>query len=435
LFYASKKLYNLRETTNSKINKTMKGKIKYYNAEESWGKLGVEASLKDIYFNKSNISPELMTLLEFDKFKDEPISFDIAESTRRKGEKEAVNINIDFETRRIGTIHSFDSEKGFGKIEDFHSKEKIFFHYSGIKKAYAGKYERVEVEDPVIFTIGSNEKGPCCIDIVKIDYRSHIEAFAIFDDLKHSLIGLKGMAEAETWDYIKKPTRGVPVLSSFINQSCLRLQRQKKIVKGKSSKDKTEYCYFNTGLVTPQQDEIFAYFIKNPKYYKLEGWGLQAPEWKFIEFNTDQSVYRRYFSELPEIATYFSEAEVTDLIFDTRVPIIPDKEHLLKRKSRIESERIKSLDDEAFIEEIKDAIELAKKRIKRNYKTAIPHFYDNRIQFLIPLCFRSNKAEAVAALVVNKNENIHEAHTILSLDQAYNNARLLAKPDREWLNP
>ena len=87
------------------------------------------------------------------------------------------------------------------------------------------------------------------------------------------------------------------------------------------------------------------------------------------------------------------------------------------------------------IEEIKDAIELAKKRIKRNYKTAIPHFYDNRIQFLLPLCFRSNKAEAVAALVVNKNENIHEAHTILSLDQAYNNARLLAKPDREWLNP
>ena len=34
-----------------------------------------------------------------------------------------------------------------------------------------------------------------------------------------------------------------------------------------------------------------------------------------------------------------------------------------------------------------------------------------------------------------KDENIYEAHTILTLDQAYNNARLLAKPDREWLNP
>lgn len=78
---------------------------------------------------------------------------------------------------------------------------------------------------------------------------------------------------------------------------------------------------------------------------------------------------------------------------------------------------------------------MAIKRIKRNYKTAIPHFYDGKIQFLLPLCFRANKSEALGALVVNKNENIYEAHTILSLDQAYNNARLLAKPDREWLNP
>ena len=162
---------------------------------------------------------------------------------------------------------------------------------------------------------------------------------------------------------------------------------------------------------------------------------MQIPEWDFIEFNTDQSVYRRYFAEVPEIATYFSEAEVADLIFDTRVPVIPDKVHLLKRKNRIESEKIRNLDDDAFVDEISYAIELARKRINRNYKTAIPHFYDNRIQFLLPLCFRSNKAEAVVALVVNKNENIHEAHTILSLDQAYNNARLLAKPDREWLNP
>ena len=88
-----------------------------------------------------------------------------------------------------------------------------------------------------------------------------------------------------------------------------------------------------------------------------------------------------------------------------------------------------------ILQEIKDSIELAVKRIKRNYKTAIPHFYDGKIQFLLPLCFRANKAEALGALVVNKNENIYEAHTILSLDQAYNNARLLAKPDREWLNP
>lgn len=38
-------------------------------------------------------------------------------------------------------------------------------------------------------------------------------------------------------------------------------------------------------------------------------------------------------------------------------------------------------------------------------------------------------------MVINKTEQIYEVATILTLDQAYNNARLLAKPDREWLNP
>lgn len=413
----------------------MNGQIKFYKPLEFWGKLSVDGQTKDLYFNYQNVQGELKTLFEFDKFKDEPITFDISESSKRAGEKEAINIKLDLTKRQVGHIFSFDQERGIGSIQEFNSKEKIFFHYSGIRKAFADKYERVEIGEPVVYTIGSNDRGKCAIDILKIDDRYHIEEFANFTNLKQSLLDLKALAETENWDYLKKPTRGVPVLFSYLNQTCIRLVKQDKVVRGKSTKDKMEYAYFNTGLVTPQQDEIFAYFIKNPNYSLLTGWGVQSAEWNFIEFNTEQSVYRRYFIEVPEIATYFSEAEVADLIFDTRVPIIPDKEHLLKRKTRIESERIRNLDDEAFIEEIKDAIELAKKRIKRNYKTAIPHFYDNRIQFLLPLCFRSNKAEAVAALVVNKNENIHEAHTILSLDQAYNNARLLAKPDREWLNP
>lgn len=52
----------------------------------------------------------------------------------------------------------------------------------------------------------------------------------------------------------------------------------------------------------------------------------------------------------------------------------------------------------------------------------------------MPLCLVS-KSEADLALVVNKEEYVYKAHTVLTLDQAYNNARLLAKPDREWLNP
>ena len=88
-----------------------------------------------------------------------------------------------------------------------------------------------------------------------------------------------------------------------------------------------------------------------------------------------------------------------------------------------------------FRDAINDSIDLAYRRIKRNYKTAIPQFYSHEIQFLVPLYSRKDRANALAAMVIRKNESIYEISTILTLDQAYNNARLLAKPDREWLNP
>ena len=93
------------------------------------------------------------------------------------------------------------------------------------------------------------------------------------------------------------------------------------------------------------------------------------------------------------------------------------------------------MEESDFHSAIKDSIDIAYKMLKRNYKTAIPQFYSNEIQFLIPLYSRKNRSKVLAAMVVRKNEKIFEISTILTVDQAYNNARLLAKPDREWLNP
>ncbi len=413
------------------------GKIKFYKPEEYWGMIEVQSQTKNVYFNLQSVKEEFKTLVELALFKDEPITFDMVDSTRKKGEKEARNINLDFSQRKVGYIREYDKERGHGKIEDVQTKQKIFFHFSAFRKDewYKDKFQSIEVDEPVVFSVGSNDKGKVATDIVKIDKRMFIEKFAFFRDLNKSLTELKELAEPENWDYIRNPKKGIPVLRSYVNQTCKRIIFQKKTVKSKSSKDGKEYCTLNTGLVTPQQDEIFAYFVKNPHFKNIETWGFQQPEWDFLEFGTDQSVYHRYTESIPETATYFSEAEITDLILDTRIRIVPDRDHLIKRKNRVDSDKLKNLDDDSFIDEIKEAIELAKKRIKRNYKTAIPHFYDNKIQFLIPLCMKAKKSEAIAALVVNKNENIYEAHTILSLDQAYNNARLLAKPDREWLNP
>ena len=82
-----------------------------------------------------------------------------------------------------------------------------------------------------------------------------------------------------------------------------------------------------------------------------------------------------------------------------------------------------------------------KKRVYRNYKTAVPQYYRERggsggVQLLLPICLE-NPARADLALVVAKNEvgNAYRGSTVLTLDMAYNNARLLARPDTEWLQP
>ncbi len=414
---------------------TSKGKISFIRKSEFWGK--IESDEQKIYFNFKDVHKEAKHILLMNKLEDEPLTFEIAESERKKGELQAININLDKSIRRTGYIKEF-SDWGGGHIIDSDTDKEIFFHLGSFKKepGKEDKFIRIEIDEPVIFSIDNNDKGEIASDIIIVDNRYPLEYFAVFKDFKKALKDLSDKAEEEkNWDYIKQPKGNMPILFSYINQTFKQIRTQNKIKYGKSTKDGKEYAYFNTGLVTPKQDEIYGYFVKNNSFTQLEGWGVPTPEWFFLEFETENSNYRRYFSEDAEIATYFTEAQITDLILDTSIKIIPDKEHLVKRKSRIESEVIKNLDDDAFIEAIKESIELAIKRIKRNYKTAIPHYYDGSIQFLLPLCFKANKALALGALVVNRNENIYEAHTILSLDQALNNARLLAKPDREWLNP
>ncbi|KPB12357.1 hypothetical protein AC518_4171 [Pseudomonas syringae pv. syringae] len=39
------------------------------------------------------------------------------------------------------------------------------------------------------------------------------------------------------------------------------------------------------------------------------------------------------------------------------------------------------------------------------------------------------------ALVIEDHNSFYRAATCLMLDWAYSNARLLAKPDKEWLQP
>lgn len=71
-----------------------------------------------------------------------------------------------------------------------------------------------------------------------------------------------------------------------------------------------------------------------------------------------------------------------------------------------------------------------KSQHKENY---VPQYYEGKIQLLLPLCLMSDDKPDVA-IAVTKKDNSYQGHTCITLDMAYNNARLIAKPESNWLS-
>ena len=86
---------------------------------------------------------------------------------------------------------------------------------------------------------------------------------------------------------------------------------------------------------------------------------------------------------------------------------------------------------------LEDAVDTARRRVRWNYKAAIPSYYprDNAMSFLLPLCLlRDNEADAALVVQLTPSGN-YQGQTILTMRQAYQNARLICRPDSDWLTP
>lgn len=80
------------------------------------------------------------------------------------------------------------------------------------------------------------------------------------------------------------------------------------------------------------------------------------------------------------------------------------------------------------------ALDMMKKKVSANYRIAIPQYYNKTIQLLLPLCLLDQEIPDTA-LVVSKDPSgtFYQGHTCLTLEMAYSNARLIAKPESNWL--
>lgn len=196
-----------------------------------------------------------------------------------------------------------------------------------------------------------------------------------------------------------------------------------------------EWITFNTGLQNFHGADLLATF---QRYAQRDGMPLRvAPDWVFKGcYPPSDRHYRDHFGmQVPEIAWYSKDSR--DFVFDTQYQLERDVfDHLFERAK--ERAGLPTASDEVVRNYLRGSLENLVPKIRRNYKLAIPIWYveERRMQLLLPFASASNANDVSCFLVDRRDATAsYQLKTIYDLDHAYFAARLITRPDREWLNP
>jgi hypothetical protein len=254
------------------------------------------------------------------------------------------------------------------------------------------------------------------------DLPDSLHEFALIPHFDEQIDHLADLAESENWDYQNVPSaEPKPILHNYVKYTYKRIAQEKKIA---VTKDEKHACW-NTGVVTSHQEPIYMLFEEN-KFPDRKSY------WHFWRFARKGQWDLNEFHSLPDMAHYYEDPAL--LVYDTRKELRPNVEHIIEDNRHRFPAALAHMSDFALQNLLKGAIEAVIERVKRNYKTAVPQYYDGTVQLLLPLCL-TDPSKADLALVVERFPEFYRAATCLPLDWAYNNARQLARPDRDWLQP
>lgn len=238
-------------------------------------------------------------------------------------------------------------------------------------------------------------------------------------DYNNTLERLALMAEDEKWTVKEDSPYGI--LSYYINGTFKQCLKQEKFL----CTDDLDFCCFNTGLLTPNGNDILAVFQKNTR--------PDAQKWvlKYFADKTERK-YMDHFPEIPELASYTSNYE--ELHFNPNLEIVISTDHILDdnweriyQTVHLSKNIVKSL--------MIGVVEEAKRRIKRNTRLVVPQYYNNRIMYLLPIKIpiEDDTYVTMALAVELTQSNQYRANTIFTKEMAYEKARLLMKPESNWL--
>lgn len=219
------------------------------------------------------------------------------------------------------------------------------------------------------------------------------------------------------------------ILFSFFERTFQRLELEKKIVYSETG------AAFNTGLGNKFNKDIYAIFKATKNEF--------GNPYEFEKFS-DENYVGITFDKLPEPADYFCNFDTNErvpsdnLLLDSRKPIFSDDKHLFDDRRNRFPESWSKFDNLECSATFQTLLDVTKRRVRRNFRAAVPFYYPGvrKIQMLLPVTFYpGTDQQEIRALVVARKGAGYSVETIMPLDWAYKNARLIAKPDRDdWLD-
>ena len=301
-------------------------------------------------------------------------------------------------------------EKGFVPITIRKYTEVPYESYPGILELKEHFFSISRKHDIIKQALCASERGTYMETIDIYDYM-------YWGDYNLQIQKLADKALKEKWSFEDKDDNYI--LKNYLKYTFNKLQEEGKVI------ETDTYCVFDTGLFSHYYEPIYAYgeLYKNPSENNAK--------WYFKGFKDTYELGSLDIEKFPERADYFSDP--SRLVFNWHLTVNKNYKHILDdlNTSQRLPDSIKS--SVRPLETLKGVIDTAIQKVIANYKLAVPHYYQNKIQLLVPLCFGKDDTPEVALVLDLMKNGYYQATTCLSMEMAYMDARLIAKPESNWL--
>lgn len=195
-------------------------------------------------------------------------------------------------------------------------------------------------------------------------------------------------------------------------------------------------CVFNTGLIDIYNNDI--YILDSSNDEKRFGSKILS----IVESKASlvgSGFAREHLINMPRPIKFYDNK--SSLVLDASIDDIDLSDgarlnHIIKERIDRFPDKYRDMPIDVISGMIKTAIDKAIQQSDRDYKYIVPMYNIkmNKIQYLAPLYLESSISDVPElAVVIGSNSGFYYVYTVLSIDTAYDNARLICKPSDSWL--